>query len=229
MKTQRPEIVRTTIAAACVLALSVYAFGFAGSAEAMRTVDEATESAVKAAYRPTSRDFAYHETRMRKISNAGKLAETCGQGQLLGGTSIHVAMQFPKKGTTPSSRKPDVAVAHVEPGRDPKALILDSEEPTLWVVTGDPAMIVLAGNAVLADAPEDTPFFAPRFAENCAPARWVTQRTRPAAPKKQDMLQSILGDVRGAYDRYAAIVTKGVFKQDFESWKAQRGAGPFHF
>ena len=217
--------IRIAVSVACVMAFAGYGFGLFGSAEAHRPVAEAN-----AAPMPTSRDLVYFDGRLEKVSRSGKYAETCGRGQASGNTEVHIAMQFPQTGTVASSDAPGVARAHVDAGDNPKALILDSQNPTLWTVTGEPAAIILTGAATVAEFPAGVPVFAPRFVEECSDAGWIYTPRGWAPPTGQTPVQAWIGeDIKGAYTSRATTIANGAFRRDFTSWSVKSGDAPFVF
>jgi hypothetical protein len=212
--------------AICVGIFATYAFTYSGDAEAHRS-----EASVPVAqHQPTARDLVIFERQLRKATRDSKFAKTCVRGQVIGGTEVHVAMNFPPLDRPASAEAPAYARANVEKTRGaPKALVLESKEPTLWSVTGSPSAIILLGESVIADFPEGTPIFAPRFAEECNDDGWAHPPKKWEFHEAQNMLGSLVDDMNRRFDSRAQIVANRLFNADAASWRVQRGATVMEF
>lgn len=220
MRALRPEMLRGILGAICVGFFAVYAFTHAGNAEASRAVEQAEAGPLK----PTARDLAVFDRRLRKISRDSHFAATCARGQVLGGSEIHFAMNFPTAGQPATADHPAYARAHVSStAQAPKVLVLEAKYPTLWSVTGAPSAIFVLGESVVADFPEGTPVFAPRYAEGCKTATWLTLPRNWTFPIHQNAINSLVDNVEVRFRDRANGVAKRLFNRPAASWIVQRG------
>ena len=227
MRPRRPEYFRGIIGAICVGIFAAYAFTYSGNAEAHRND---TAVPVVKQHQPTARDLMIFERQLRKATRDSKFAKTCVRGQVIGGTEVHVAMNFPPLDRPATSEAPGYARANVEKTDGvPKVLVLESKDPTLWSVTGSPAAIILLGQSVVADFKEGTPIFAPRFAEACENDGWAHPPKNWEFHQEQNMLGSLVDDMNRRFDSRAQFVAKRLFNSGAASWRVQRGATVMEF
>jgi len=224
------QIIRTLIGASCVIAFSFHAFSYTGSTADKASELTATAASAAPAYRmPTARDYAFFERRLRKASNEGRFAESCAHGQAVGNTTVYVAMQFPALNHRATKETPGFARAHVDrTDGTPKALVLDSHRPTLWNITGSPSVIVLLGEAVVAEYPKTAKIFAPRMASHCR-SGWERHPSTWSAPTQESHLSSLVGDIKNKYDKRAKMLSRRLFEKPFTGWEVRRGDSTFKF
>lgn len=220
MQPLRPEMLRGMVGAVCVAVFAIQAFTFSADADTNRNapmIEAATQM-------PTARDLAVFERRVRKATRDDDFADSCERVPAMGGTEIHVAMNFPPIDRPATADAPGIARAHVEKvGGAPKALVLESKYPTLWSVTGSPSIIVLLGEAVVADFPEGTQVIAPRFAEGCGEAKWSHPPAGWAFPANQTVMSSLVDNLEGRFDNRAQRVAERLFSRPATSWTVRRG------
>jgi len=215
----KSEMRRGLFGAFCVGVFATYAFTSSGNTESPRAVPTIQTSKIK----PTARDLIVFDRRLRKATRDSRYAAKCAQGQFLGGTEIHVAMNFPKVGQRVTDEQPSFAQARIEKlSGTPKVLVLEAKDPTLWSVTGAPSAIFLLGESVIADFPEGVPVFAPRYAESCRriapklPQNWTF-------PVDQKVIESLADDLGARFDQRAQTVSNRLFNRRATNWKVQRG------
>ena len=173
---------------------------------------------------PTSIGFSTSERRLARATRNGRFAGNCMRGQILGGTEIHIAMNFAPVDRPATKQNPGLARAHAQntKGRD-KVLVLESKDPTVWEVTGKPEAIILFGEAVLGDYPEGTRVFAPRFASGCRDKSWVQLPKSWNLPAQQTIMDSIADDLNSRFSRRAKAISTEMFNRPYTSWRVQRG------
>lgn len=221
MRKRRSHPIRAAFGVACVMVFAVYGFTFSGEA----AIERQAVPMETALPMPTARDLVFFERRLRKASRESQFAKTCGRGQVMGSTEVHVAMHFPPYGRPATTEQPGFARAHIDKATGtPKALVLDSKYPTLWSVTGGPEVIVLLGEAVIADYPEGATIFAPRFSEACGQTAWTHPPRNWTFSEDQSAVSSLVEDMKGRFDNRAEFVAKRLFDRPAASWMALRGA-----
>ncbi len=212
------KAVRGLIGVACVALCAGFVFFITDDVEAAWDKPGITAQPTM----PTARDLTVFERRLHRASETSPLADTCAMGSLLGGSEIHVATKVPGQGHMATRTYPDFARADVErvPG-EPKALILESLKPTLWKVTGSPSVIIVLGEAVVAEYPTGVPIFAPKFVEGCAAARWVPTPKTLKSSLRSTFISSLIADPHSQFANRAKQVSQGLFGRDVTSWAAQ--------
>ena len=220
MRSLRPEMLRGILGAVCVGIFAAYAFTYSGNAEASR----GSEDVVPVKVTPTARDLVVFDRKLKKATRDSQFAANCARGQILGGSEIHVAMNFPPVGEPATFDQPGYARAHAEDsGKAPKVLVLEAKDPTVWSVTGKPSAIFLMGQSVVADFPEGTPIFAPRYAPDCRKARWLDLPRNWTFPMGQNAMSSLVDNLAGRFHGRAKLVSEGLFNRPATSWIVQRG------
>lgn len=222
MKTQKSQVIRGLLGLACTAAFAVYAFAFSGDAQASRSAAPQPVSIQM----PTALDHMSFERRLAKVTRNDRSAKTCFRGQVMGGSEVHMAMNFAPTNRPATKQNPGLARAHVEPsGGSDKVLVVESREPTVWDVTGSPSTIVVLGKAVLGSHPEGTRVFAPRFASGCQDKSWITAPRKLEFPAQQNLMDSLMEDAKRRFVRRATEVSTRMFNRPYTSWHAQRGEG----
>ena len=174
---------------------------------------------------PTSSDFFVSERRLAKTTRNDRYAETCMRGQILGGTEIHLAMNFPPVARPATEENPGWARAHANTANGvEKVLVLESKDPTVWDVTGKPSAVILLGQAVIRDVPEGVRIFAPRFASGCKNNRWIKLPKSWTLPAQQSFMDSLADNLNSRFARRAKTVSTKMFNRPYASWRVQRGA-----
>lgn len=219
MPALRPEMLRGILGALCVCVFAAYAFTFSNAQPSRAVPRIEVEKPM-----PTARDLSVFSRQLRRASRESRFAGACARGQILGGSEIHFAMNFPPVGETATRDNPRYARAHAD-GSDNarKVLVLESKDPTLWTVTGEPAAIFLMGAAVVADFPEGTPVFAPRYAAACQNARWLKLPRNWTFPMDQNVMNSLVDNLAGRFESRAQYVSENLFNRPAASWIVQRG------
>lgn len=219
MKSLSSEFFGGLIGVLCVGVFATYAFVYSGNAEASRAADVPVVQAM-----PSATEFVVAERRLLKATRDSRFAKSCVRGQILGGTEVHIGMNFVPLDRPATAKRPGLARAHAEKANGPaKALVLESKDPTVWTVTGAPSAIILLGQAVISDYPEGTPIFAPRFAKGCEGARWADLPKNWDLPLNQNVMDSMVDNLEGRFGRRAALLAEKMFDRPVTSWSAQRG------
>lgn len=212
-------VIRGLIGFGCVALCAGYVFLVSDKVEAARDSSNIEPRTTVL----TGHDLTVFERRLHRASMNSPLANTCAKGSLLGGTEIHVATKVSPIGQSVTRNYPDFAEVNVErEAGTPKALVLESLKPTLWKVTGKPSVIILLGEAVVAEFPEGVPVFAPKFVEECADARWVATPDSLEKSLRRDLLAKLVADPHSQFANRAKQVSQGLFGQNFTSWAAQQ-------
>lgn len=220
MNALKPEMIRGLIGAVCVGIFATYAFVYSGDAMASRNLPAVPVLQAL----PTASDFAIAEHHTVKKTRSDRSVDTCMRGQILGGTEIHIAMSFAPVESPATQKNPGMARAHVDTDAGiAKAVVLESKDPTVWTVTGQPSAIVLLGEAVIGSYPEGTRIFAPRFASGCENKRWIHLPENWNFPANRTVLDSLMDDLNSRFSRRAALVSARMFNRPHASWHAQRG------
>lgn len=219
MKSLGSEFFGGLVGALCVGVFAAYAFVYSGNAEASRSAEMPVVQ-----YMPSSTDFAVAERRLIKASRDSRFAKSCVRGQILGGTEVHIGMNFAPLDRPATTQNPGLARAHAQQTEGKaKALVLESKDPTVWSVTGAPSAIILMGEAVVGDYPKGTPIFAPRFAAGCEDNRWVDLPNNWSFPASQNVMDSMVDNLKNRFGRRATKVSEAMFSRPANSWRVQRG------
>jgi len=199
MKKQKPEIARALLGLACSGVFAVYAFIFSGDAMASRPA----EPVLTPIAMPTALDFIVSERRLEKTTRNNRFAATCMRGQILGGSEIHIAMNFAPVDRPATKENPGLARAYAEKiNGTEKVLVLESKNPTVWDVTGKPSA---------------------RFASGCAKKRWVNLPRNWNLPAQQTFMDSLADNLSNRFSRRAEAVSTRMFNRPYASWSVQRG------
>lgn len=220
MTARKPQILRGFIGLACVGIFSAYAFSFSGDALASRNPAPVPVQINM----PTSMEFASSQRRLAKTTRSDPRADTCFRGQIMGGSEIHIAMNFAPLDRPATKQNPGLARVHATNtnGTD-KVLVLESKDPTVWEVTGEPSAIILLGEAVMRNDPEGARIFAPRFASGCNGQSWVHLPKNWTLPSDQTLLESIADNVSSRFSKRAKVISTKMFNRPFSTWRVQRG------
>ena len=226
MKARKPQIMRGLIGLACTGLFSAYAFSYSIDAMASRS---AVPVPVQISM-PSSTDFAVSERRLAKTTRSNPHADTCMRGQFMGGTEVHIAMNFAPLDRPATKQNPGLARAHAAKANGPdKVLVLESKDPTVWRVTGKPSAIILLGEAVIGQHPEGTRIFAPRFASGCQKKPWIHLPRDWNFPTEQTLMDSLADDISNRFSKRAKTVSSKMFNRPFATWRVQRGATVMKF
>lgn len=217
---QSSQILGGLLGFVCVAIFSVYAFIFSGDAMASRNLAPAPVQVVM----PTAQELAALERRLAKATRTNRAAKTCMRGQVLGGTEIHIAMNFAPLDRPATKQNPGLARAHAHSVNGTrKVLVLESKDPTVWEVSGQPSAIVLLGKAVIGDHPKGTPIFAPRYASGCQNKSWAKLPKGWDLPVHQSVLDSLMDNLSSRFTRRAETVSAQMFNRPYASWRVARG------